>query len=83
MTSNNIQPQEEAASMNPSNQLEENNSNLPQPTSSASTSDIPSFGWSQYAERVNGRFAMVGFLAILLIEALSNGNFLQWAGFIS
>jgi len=52
------------------------------PVSSASTPDAPSFGWSAYAERVNGRFAMLGFISILIIEALSNSNFLQWAGFI-
>ena len=47
---------------------------------SATTSEIPSFGWSGYAERVNGRFAMLGFVAILLIEALSGTTFLHWAG---
>ncbi len=49
---------------------------------SATTPDIPSFGWSGYAERVNGRFAMLGFLAILLIEIFSKSVFLHWAGFI-
>ena len=29
---------------------------------------LPAFGWSGYAERVNGRFAMVGFVAILVVE---------------
>ena len=47
---------------------------------SATTSEIPSFGWSGYAERINGRFAMLGFVAILLIEALSGTTFLHWAG---
>ncbi|RCL54620.1 MAG: high light inducible protein [Synechococcus sp. MED-G71] len=47
---------------------------------SATTSEIPAFGWSSYAERINGRFAMVGFVAIVLIEALSGIPFLQWAG---
>ena len=51
-------------------------------TPSATTPDIPSFGWSGYAERVNGRFAMVGFLAILLIEIFSHSGFLHWAGFV-
>ena len=51
------------------------------PSRSATTKDNPSFGWSGYAERVNGRFAMVGFMAILLIEALSKTSFLHWAGF--
>ena len=37
------------------------------PATSATTSDVPAFGWSGYAERVNGRFAMVGFAAVLLV----------------
>ena len=51
--------------------------------SSATTPDDPSFGWSSYAERVNGRFAMIGFIAILIIEAFSNETFLHWAGLLS
>ena len=38
------------------------------------------FGWSSYSEITNGRFAMIGFLAILLIELFSKQSFLQWAG---
>ena len=52
------------------------------PRTSATTNDEPSFGWSAYAERVNGRFAMVGFIAILLIEAFSQNSFLHWTGLI-
>jgi hypothetical protein len=52
------------------------------PASSATTSDTPAFGWSSYAERVNGRFAMIGFAAVLLIEALSHDTFLHWAGLV-
>lgn len=51
-------------------------------TTSATTSEVPAFGWSGYAERVNGRFAMVGFAAVLLIEALSGDTFLHWAGLV-
>ena len=47
------------------------------PETSATTNDVPAFGWSGYAERVNGRFAMVGFVAVLLIEVLSGDTFLQ------
>lgn len=58
----------------------------PNPTTSSATSattgDIPAFGWSGYAERVNGRFAMVGFAALLLIEAISGDTFLHWAGLV-
>ena len=38
------------------------------------------FGWSGYSEITNGRFAMLGFLAIILIELLSQKSFLNWAG---
>ena len=51
-------------------------------TTSATTNDSPAFGWSAYAERINGRFAMLGFGAVLLIEALSGDNFLHWAGLV-
>ena len=47
---------------------------------SATTTDIPEFGWSGYAERINGRFAMIGLLAVLFIEAVSKISFLEWAG---
>ena len=51
-------------------------------TTSTTTGEVPAFGWSGYAERVNGRFAMVGFIAVLLIEALSGETFLCWAGLV-
>ena len=50
---------------------------------SATTTDIPEFGWSSYAERINGRFAMIGLLAVLLVESISKVSFLEWAGIIS
>ena len=40
------------------------------------------FGWSSYSEITNGRFAMVGFLAIILIELFSKQSFLKWAGIL-
>ncbi len=40
------------------------------------------FGWSSYSELTNGRFAMIGFLAIILIELFSQKSFLQWAGIL-
>ena len=51
-------------------------------TTSATTKDVPAFGWSAYAERINGRFAMIGFLAVVLTEVLSADTFLHWAGLI-
>ena len=40
------------------------------------------FGWSSYSELTNGRFAMIGFLAIILIELFSKQSFLKWAGIL-
>ncbi len=40
------------------------------------------FGWSSYSEITNGRFAMIGFLAIVIIELFSRQSFLKWAGIL-
>ena len=40
------------------------------------------FGWSSYSEITNGRFAMIGFMAIILIELFSQQSFLKWAGIL-
>ena len=40
------------------------------------------FGWSSYSEITNGRFAMIGFLAIILIELFCKQSFLKWAGIL-
>ena len=40
------------------------------------------FGWSNYSEITNGRFAMIGFVAVILIELFSQQSFLKWAGII-
>ena len=71
---------------NPDNQsIEETktDSKVENLTPSATTFDIPAFGWSGYAERINGRFAMIGLMAVLLIEAISKISFLEWAGIIN
>ena len=44
------------------------------------TEDQYKFGWNSYSELTNGRFAMLGFLAIIFIELLSKKSFLSWAG---
>ena len=44
--------------------------------------DAYKFGWSSYSEITNGRFAMIGFLAIILIELFSQESFLKWAGIL-
>ena len=49
---------------------------------SKETIDEYKFGWSSYSEITNGRFAMIGFLAIVLIELFSKQSFLKWAGIL-
>ncbi len=68
---------------NQSIEQEKTDSDIKNLTPSATTNDIPEFGWSGYAERINGRFAMIGLMAVLLVEALSKTSFLEWAGIIN
>ncbi len=49
---------------------------------SEEVNDSYQFGWSSYSEITNGRFAMIGFLAIILIELFSQQSFLKWAGIL-
>ena len=58
---------------NEDNKLDEN---------SIEIKDEYKFGWSSYSEITNGRFAMIGFLAIILIELFSQQSFLKWAGIL-
>ena len=59
-------------------QIEENNLD----EKSTEIKDEYKFGWSSYSEITNGRFAMIGFLAIILIELFSKQSFLKWAGIL-
>jgi hypothetical protein len=40
----------------------------------------PAFGWTRYAEIVNGRFAMIGFVALLILEFFTRQDFFTWIG---
>jgi hypothetical protein len=40
----------------------------------------PAFGWTAYAEQINGRFAMIGIVLLLLLEFVTNQPFLSWLG---
>ena len=62
---------------------EQTDSEIKNLSPSATTNDVPEFGWSGYAERINGRFAMIGLMAVLLVEAISKISFLEWAGIIN
>tara|TARA_B100000965_G_C19057592_1_gene526422 strand:- start:149 stop:376 length:228 start_codon:yes stop_codon:yes gene_type:complete len=59
--------------------LEKNNSDVNK-IDEESLEDGYKFGWNNYSETTNGRFAMLGFLAIILIELISQKSFLDWAG---
>ena len=58
--------------------IEENKSNK----ISMDIEDEYKFGWSSYSEITNGRFAMIGFLALILVELFSQQSFLKWAGIL-
>ncbi|CCI06586.1 MAG: hypothetical protein ACK5QJ_19320 [Microcystis sp.] len=51
----------------------------PQPTQTPKLED-PKFGFNDYAERLNGRAAMIGFVITLLIEYLTGQGLLSWLG---
>ena len=73
----------EKAQESESTEPEKTDSEIKNLSTSATTNDIPEFGWSGYAERINGRFAMIGLMAVLLVEAVSKISFLEWAGIIN
>ena len=64
------------------NYIDENNIENKLDEKSKDIEDKYKFGWSSYSEITNGRFAMIGFLAIILIELFSRQSFLKWAGIL-
>ena len=83
-----MNPSEKSNSINTDNendinQIKDDNLNLSDEDNQTSLeNDRYVFGWGQYSEITNGRFAMIGFAAILLIEMISKKSFLDWAGII-
>ncbi|MDC3164889.1 chlorophyll a-b binding domain-containing protein [Prochlorococcus sp. AH-716-F10] len=75
MTSNQEQNNQEAIDLEKTNSEE-----IKIEEQSIEIEDRYKFGWSNYSEITNGRFAMLGFLAIILIELISQKSFLNWAG---
>ena len=65
-----------------SNYINEQNGDDKLVEKSIEIKDEYKFGWSSYSEITNGRFAMIGFLAIILIELFSKQSFLKWAGIL-
>ena len=65
------------------NKIKDDNLNLSDQDNQTSLEDDKYvFGWGQYSEITNGRFAMIGFAAIILIEVISRKSFFDWAGII-
>ena len=64
------------------NDINENTRDNKLDEKSKNIEDEYKFGWSSYSEITNGRFAMSGFLAIILIELFSQQSFLKWAGIL-
>lgn len=50
-----------------------------QPTTTPKLEE-PKFGFNNYAERLNGRAAMIGFLLTLVIEYVTGQGLLSWLG---
>jgi len=46
----------------------------------ATQEPAPSFGFSPYAEKINGRFAMIGFLLLILLEIVTGQDLWTWLG---
>ena len=51
----------------------------PQPTTTPNLPE-PKFGFNDYAERLNGRAAMLGFVVALAIEYFTGQGLLSWLG---
>jgi hypothetical protein len=51
----------------------------PQPTVTPKLEE-PKFGFNEYAERLNGRAAMIGFILMVGIEFFTNQGVLSWLG---
>ncbi len=64
------------------NNINENTGDNKLDEKSKNIEDKYNFGWNSYSEITNGRFAMIGFLAIILIELFSQQSFLKWAGIL-
>ncbi|HAG81624.1 MAG TPA: chlorophyll A-B binding protein [Cyanobacteria bacterium UBA12227] len=50
------------------------------PSQPLSNQPEPAFGWTPYAEQINGRFAMIAFVTLLLLELLTGQGLLTWLG---
>lgn len=51
----------------------------PQPTTTPRLEE-PKLGFNEYAERLNGRAAMIGFMLMVIIEYVTGQGVLAWLG---
>ena len=51
----------------------------PQPSTTPRLEE-PKFGFNEYAERLNGRAAMIGFMLMMFIEYATGQGVLAWLG---
>ena len=40
----------------------------------------PAMGWTLYAEQINGRFAMLGFVLLIVLELFTHQDLFTWLG---
>lgn len=50
-----------------------------QPTQTPNLAE-PKFGFNNYAERLNSRAAMIGFVLMLVVEYVTGKGLLEWLG---
>lgn len=55
---------------------------MTEPTTVPQATD-PKFGFNTYAERLNGRAAMIGFVLMVGIELATGKNLLVWLGLVN
>ena len=55
-------------------------SSSPKPEAPSLDEGAPKLGWSPYAEKINGRFAMIGFVILLILEVLTHQTLWDWLG---
>ncbi|MGB3654156.1 MAG: hypothetical protein WBA41_23505 [Rivularia sp. (in: cyanobacteria)] len=51
----------------------------PKPTTTPKLEE-PKLGFNEYAERLNGRAAMIGFMIMVIIECITDRGVLAWLG---
>ena len=57
-----------------------NPSSVNEPQKLSLSQPEPKLGWTAYAEQINGRFAMIGLVILLLLEVFTHQTFLAWLG---